>query len=124
MKKPSHVNDLDEIIFGFGERFKEEREKLGMTQKELAGRLLTTSRTIISYENNESPPKLLKLTLFHGLGADIGYILTGQRSVIDLAPDEAALLDNYRNSTADNQAVLRKVGAALEKQVDDGEMCA
>lgn len=57
-------------------------------------------------------------------GIDIQYVLTGN-AARQIKPDEAALLDNYRNSTPDNQAVLRKVGAALEKQIDDdGEMCA
>lgn len=57
------------------------------------------------------------------LGIDIQYVITGAKSA--LSKDESALLDNYRNSTPDNQAVLRKVGAALEKQVDDSdEQCA
>lgn len=58
------------------------------------------------------------------IGADVLFVITGQRTVTALAPDEAALLDNYRNATPNNRAVLRKVGAALEKQIDDGEMCA
>lgn len=46
-------------------------------------------------------------------------------SASPLSPDEAALLDNYRNSTPENQETLRKTGAALEKQEpDDGAQCA
>lgn len=56
-------------------------------------------------------------------GIDIQYVLTGDASR-PIKPDEAALLDHYRNSSSDNKAVLRKVGAALEKQIDDGEECA
>lgn len=69
--------DVDEIIFGLAKRFRAERERLGLTQKELADLLLTSSRTIISYENGGSPPKLDKLILFAGQGADVGYILAG-----------------------------------------------
>ena len=117
--------DVDEIIFGFGDRFRAEREKLDLTQEELASKIATTSRTIISYESNKSPPKLSKLILFASLGADVGYIITGQKTTGAMTPDETSLIDNYRNSTLGNRSVLRKVGAALEKQIDDdGEMCA
>jgi len=70
--------DVDEIIFGLAKRFRSERERLGLTQKELADRLLTSSRTIISYENGDTPPKLDKLILFAGLGGDVGYVLAGK----------------------------------------------
>ncbi len=49
---------------------------------------------------------------------------TDQRA---LTPDEATLLDNYRNSTPKHQETLRKTGAAFEKQVgkdDDNAQCA
>lgn len=117
--------EVDEIIFGLANRFRSERERLGLTQKALADLLLTTSRTIISYENGDSPPKLDKLILFAAKGADVGYILSGRCSLGTLESDEAALLNNYRNSSDTNKSILRKVSAALEKQGDeDGEQCA
>ncbi|MDP3637149.1 MAG: helix-turn-helix transcriptional regulator [Azonexus sp.] len=104
-----------------GKRLRTERERLGLNQDALG----VAPKTQRFYENGERSPDATYLEAFARLGADVGYILTGVRSTCVLAPDEAALLDNYRNSTPDNQAVLRKVGAALEKQVDDdGEMCA
>lgn len=88
--------DVDEIIFGLAKRFRSERERLGLTQKELADLLLTSSRTIISYESGDSPPKLDKLILFAGQGADVGYILagkaacrlSGENSLSELTPVE------------------------------------
>lgn len=105
--------DKDEIIFGLANRFRLERERLGLTQKGLGDLLLTTSRTIISYENGDSPPKLDKLILFAGQGADVGYILSGRRSSGDLAPDEAALLNNYRAISDERKSNLTDVAAAL-----------
>lgn len=76
-------------------------------------------RRLEGLETRERPPTLVDIGMFVELiGMDSQYILIGQRSV-ELGSDEAALLDNYRNSSPGNKAVLRKVGAALEKQVDD-----
>lgn len=75
-------SDLDELFFGVGRRWREERERLGLNQKELAGLLATSSRTIIDYESGSSPPKLPKLMLFWQHGGDIQYILTGDRGLM------------------------------------------
>lgn len=112
------MSTIDEEIFGIGRRFREERERLGYTQKGLATRLATTERTIVTYESDATPPKLAKLLLFTDCGADLLYILTGEHSSgIEriLTPDEAALLDNYRNSSPQRQASLREVGFAFSE---------
>lgn len=51
------------------------------------------------------------------LGINIHYVMTG--FAIPLQNDEAALIDNYRNSTADSQAAIRKIGSALAEQDDE-----
>ena len=53
-------------------------------------------------------------------GADVLYILTGQRSAGEaltpaLKADEAALLDNYRHSPSEAQDALRRTGAAFAR---------
>lgn len=67
-----------------GARFREERVRLGYTQKGLATRLRSTDKTLIGYESGEVLPKLSTLILFHGAGADLGYILVGERRPADL----------------------------------------
>ena len=55
---------------------------------------------------------------FAAVGADIGYILTGQsagREAVPANPREAALLDNYRHSPKDQQEVLEKTASAFAK---------
>lgn len=95
--------------------------------KELAGKLGVRWNILNSTSPRAKDAKWMTPEVFsamYGLGFDVMYILLNRRELVP-KPDEAALLDNYRNSTPDNQAVLRKVGAALEKQIDDdGEMCA
>lgn len=117
--------DLDCVPGPLGYRIWQERLRLGMNQKIVAesvkvgvGRYKNIERGVGKY------PDTYLIAALGNLGMDVSYIMMGKRSQSLLRPDEAALLDNYRNSNRDNKAVLRKVGAALEKQVDDGEMCA
>ena len=56
-------------MMGFGEKIKERRWQMGMTQKELADRLGVTGSAISSYENNTRLPSfeiLIKMSrVFH-----------------------------------------------------------
>lgn len=61
------------------------------------------------------------LALFVATGADVLYILTGQRSgaavpTPALKPEEEALLDNYRHSPEDQQRLLRETSAAFAQR--------
>lgn len=107
-------------------RIWQERVLLGLSRDVVAQKLGLTLLRVKNIEVGRG--KNPDTTTIGGLGVigmDVSYILIGKRSKPPLKNDEAALLDNYRNSTPDNQAVLRKVGAALEKQIDDdGKMCA
>lgn len=140
-KKPASVSDVfwiynqggavvdnDSIWMRFDREFVRLMNAENISWKELAGKLSVSWHVLNSGSRRGSDPKWMTpivLRTMLGLGFDVDYVLFGQASKPVLKPDEAALLDNYRNSTPDNQAVLRKVGAALEKQIDDdGEVCA
>ena len=51
-----------------------------------------------------------------GIGADALYIMTGERVTTTLAPDEAALLDNYRNTPKEQQNIIKETSAAFAKR--------
>lgn len=107
-----------------GERLRTERRRLGMSQEEMGVAGGVTRNTQSNYEKGLRSPDAEYLAKVAGIGADVQYILTGQRSAsaASLAPDEAALLDNYRHSSPEHKASLRTVGAALAKpQVNDGD---
>jgi len=89
-----------EEIFSFGKRFREERERLGITQSKLGEALSTTGRTVAKYESGETEPKLSQLLIFSKLGADAGYILTGSR--IGVAGTVAESLAGYARGDVDN----------------------
>lgn len=96
-------------MVSIGDRLREERERLGLKQDELG----VAPKTQRFYESGERSPDAAYLAHFAELGADVLYILTGQRTVLDLKPDEAALLDNYRHTPPEKQQAVREVGAAF-----------
>jgi hypothetical protein len=46
---------------------------------------------------------------------DVHYIITGQRDMSRLAPEEAALLDNYRNAPEAGRRSIRGAAASWEE---------
>ncbi len=68
-------------------RLREERERLGFTQKEVAALVGMTSRAQVMYESGERNPDTKYLSSIAESGFDVLYILTGQRSQ-PVAPQE------------------------------------
>lgn len=107
-----------------GERLREERERLGLSQVafgELGG---VKKVAQINYEKGNRSPDSEYLAAIAASGVDVLYVITGQRqSVPDraapidssedrltyepLSPDEKILLGNYRNSSAQAKAALK-----------------
>lgn len=117
---PVNINGAD--ICMIGRRLKEERERLGLNQTDFAAIAGAAKRTQIDWEKGVTSPNAEQLAAIAAAGADVLYILTGVRSGAvpaepRLAPDEAALLDNYRHSPPDAQAALKATSDALAKPV-------
>lgn len=66
-----------------GLRFKEERERLGFNQTDLGEKLDSSRKTLTNWESGETFPHAKALARFYELGADIMYVITGQRLVTD-----------------------------------------
>jgi len=81
-----------------GKRLKEERKRLAFTQQALAAIGQTTRKSQIDYENDATQPKAGYLAVLAKLGADVLYIITGQRgpSLTALSKDEEELLTRFR----------------------------
>lgn len=79
-----------------GERLREERKRLKMTQAVFAqlGGIGVSSLKL--YEGNEIDPGSLFLSTIAAEGVDVQYVITGNRSTNALASDEQVLLDGYR----------------------------
>lgn len=62
-----------------GMRLKEERQRLGLSQAEFAALAGATKGAQLKWEKNEAAPNAAALVGFGAGGADIYYILTGER---------------------------------------------
>lgn len=94
------------------ERLKSERERLGLSQPRVAELLGVGKTTVINWEKASSAPDAVQLSAFAAAGADVLYILTGQRSkqvpAEALLPEgERTLLDNFRHAPAGVQAGVK-----------------
>lgn len=108
------------VMSTIGERLKSERRRLGFSQEDFAAVAGVTRRPYADWESGNTSPTAVQLAKFAGAEVDVLYVVTGQRSVAavpTLAPDEAALLDNYRNSPKEARDALKATSAALAKSV-------
>ena len=81
----------------FGQRLKEERKRVGITQPQLAEFVGAAKRTVIDWEKDKSSPTAVQLMAMIDKGLDTNYLLTGQRNQSEkMATDEAFLLDSFR----------------------------
>lgn len=101
-----------------GGRLREERERLGMTQDDFAPVGGIGKRALIHYEKGERSPDATFLAAIAAAGADVLYILTGQRSA-PVAPQallpagDRALLDDFHAAPPGVQAGVKATLAAL-----------
>lgn len=95
------------------ERLREERERLGKTQEEFAVIAGVTRRPYAEWEKGTGPsPSANNLAALAAAGADVLYILTGQRAVAVapqalLAEGDRILLDNFHSAPAQVQAGVK-----------------
>ncbi len=95
-----------------GERLREERKRLGLTQPELGDAAGTTKQTVFSWETGKSAPDGFQLSVLTNVGVDVLYVLTGQRSVLLLTDGDRVLLDNFHAAPAQvREGVKTTLGA-------------
>lgn len=98
-----------------GERLREERDRLSLNQTDF-GLLGGVSRNSqYKYESNEIAPDAAYLSKLVAASVDVLYVLAGSRThPMVLPPDEAVLLDNYRNLSSQQQKDnLKTLSSAL-----------
>lgn len=95
-----------------GERIREERKKLQLSQADFAKAAGCSRNAQAIYERNESLPGAAYLLSLSGIGIDAAYILTGHRTPDfgDISNDELELIKLYRSAPL---AVKAAVFAAL-----------
>jgi transcriptional regulator with XRE-family HTH domain len=63
------------------ERLREERKRLGLSQAEFAAKACVHFKSQANYEKGDRAPDAAYLTAIAAAGADVLYILTGERKV-------------------------------------------
>lgn len=103
---------------GIGNRLKEERVRLGYTQPDFAALVGASKSSLIRWEAGTKSPDIAHLAEWSNVGLDVLYVATGTRSQpleSTLTKEEEVLLDNYRHSAPEDQAVVRRTASAVAK---------
>ncbi len=104
------------------ERLREERERLGKTQEEFAAVAGVTRRPYVEWEKGTGPsPSAQNLAAMAAAGADVLYILTGQRSQavaeVELLPPRArAMLSNYEAADDEGKRHIETTASLLSQR--------
>lgn len=99
----------DKNIYQIHDRLTEERKRLNLTQLELAEKLGISRIHVGNYERGNTSITAKHLEKMGELGADIGYIVTGEKSLHNQAiepkfsPQEKQLLELFRTASTKAQ---------------------
>ena len=110
----------ENISSQLGERLRDARVRLGLSQDAVAASCGVSREMWGKYERGHSVPGGEVLAAVAALGADVRYILTGLPAgytapplATTLTQREESLLDNYRHASEAGRKALDQTGAAL-----------
>lgn len=91
-------------MVSIGERLRDERGRLGLTQPALAAVGGVTKKTQVLYEAGERSPDAVYLAAVAAIGVDVLYVLTGQHAggvkpAPSLSAEEQMLVQYFREAT-------------------------
>ncbi len=87
-------------------RLREERNRLGLPQHEIADRIGSSQKLWSQYECGDTVPGGKVLAAIAAVGVDMQYVLTGAKSHAVSSPEEQTLLAHFRAMDARSKAGL------------------
>jgi len=105
----AHLREEEHPMNGIGPRLREERERLGMTQRVFGDIGGVEPNAQGKYESGERTPRIDYLAALAARGVDALYVLSGIRTpapLEGLSTDESGLLVAFRQLSFDDQAAL------------------
>lgn len=96
------ANYLEVFLSTFSDRLREERKRLGLNQTEMATLAGVQKRAQVNYEAGERFPDAAYLMAIAGAGANVLYILTGEREGAApevLTAEERVMLNYFRQAS-------------------------
>ena len=98
-----------------GQRLKEERERIGLSQEQLGIVGGVKKLAQFRYENGDTYPNAQYLTEVVKIGIDVNYVLFGVRSNAALTSEEQQLLETFRAAPpVMRQFMLGGAGAGMK----------
>ena len=101
---------------GLGERLREERKRLGLSQADFGALGGVKANAQGKYESDERSPDATYLNGVMAAGVDVLYVLTGKRTPVTaegLGPDESEVLNHYRALPESDRKTVRRMASAL-----------
>ncbi|UEB94202.1 helix-turn-helix domain-containing protein [Pseudomonas sp. HN2] len=101
-----------------GERLKEERSRLGLSQTDLGAAGGVGKTTQINYEKGSGSPDAKYLAAAAELGVDVLYVVTGERKPTaagSISTEAAKFLEVYQHIGEPDREVLFRMAAAFAK---------
>lgn len=111
-------------FFEIGQRLKEERERLGLSQAHFAGIGDLTKQAQINYEQGKRSPDTAYLAaLAKHTNIDILYVVTGKRSITEdsMNETEVELLNSYRSFDNNGKKAIDAMVIALKNKNANNE---
>ncbi|MFP3567324.1 helix-turn-helix domain-containing protein [Paraburkholderia sp. SIMBA_030] len=93
----------------FGERLRQERMRVGLSQEELAAVGGLQKKAQMNYESGARSPDANYLMALLQVGVDIVYVITGEAAFRTLPADESELLGGYRLLNVPSKAAVRSL---------------
>ncbi|WP_200928965.1 helix-turn-helix domain-containing protein [Pseudomonas monteilii] len=97
-----------------GDRLREERVRLNLSQEDLAQAGGVNRNTQGSYERGARNPDTAYLLAVAQLGVEVGFVLFGKRSLdTELSVEETQIIEQYREIPEQDQRALRRFLKAM-----------
>lgn len=120
MQKIASFNMMNENFRNsIGDRLREERDRLTLSQEDFAALGGVSKRTQAAWEKGEQVPNAEFLGILATHGVDVLYVITGQHTPTaanSLTVEEKALVDNYQHADEEGRAAARRVLSCLAQQ--------
>ncbi|CAM3514952.1 transcriptional regulator [Pseudomonas floridensis] len=105
----------------FGARLKQERQILGLSQREFAAIGGVEVNAQGKYENGKRLPRSTYLVALSEKGVDVLYVLSGERLPVcmdSLSAAEKDIILRFRSLSQDDQSVINRLALSLCKRLD------
>ena len=113
------MSEKQSAMKNVGRRLREERQRRDETVDEFAEASALHATSVGNYERGERSPNATLLLLWHDIGVDIGYVLTGVRWGSKVNQFEQDLIDRYGKLSGEEQAIVSALLAYMTGETVD-----